>query len=39
MIGYLAAFGLALGVAGWVGVAVLVAVAVKEAARRLVPTS
>jgi hypothetical protein len=37
VIGYLAAFALALGVAGWIGVAVVIAVAVKKVCRRVWP--
>jgi hypothetical protein len=35
MIGTLALFAIALGVSGWIGVAVLAAVAVKHLARRV----
>lgn len=37
MIATLALFGIAVGVAGWIGVAVVAAVAVKHLARRVLP--
>lgn len=37
MLGYLAVFALALGVAGWIGVAVVMAVGIKHLARQVLP--